>query len=161
MFRRLGSRPRPRPRTSRVSASTSKRPRACNGPVRSSSGCEIYLARAERERKTAIKEHADRVDDLADLLGCGQDPQARRDVVGTLNYAEADIKLPPDDVLIAEAIRNRPDLVALRLGLRLAEANVRLMKANRYEDVYLLYQPYTFLSNAGVAPRSAYAWRSA
>lgn len=55
---------------------------------------------------------------------------------------------PPIDELIRIAMTNRPDLVAFRLGIARAEADVRLARANRFQDVYLLYQPYTFEAGA-------------
>jgi cobalt-zinc-cadmium efflux system outer membrane protein len=41
----------------------------------------------------------------------------------------------------------RPDLIAYRLGIGRAEADVRLAQANRFEDVFLLYTPYGFQAN--------------
>jgi cobalt-zinc-cadmium efflux system outer membrane protein len=41
----------------------------------------------------------------------------------------------------------RPDLAAYRLGLTRAQADVKLALANRFSDVYLLYQPYTLQDN--------------
>ncbi len=51
---------------------------------------------------------------------------------------------PPIAVLTAIALQCRPDLTAFRLGVARAEADVRLARANRFQDVYLLYQPYTW-----------------
>jgi cobalt-zinc-cadmium efflux system outer membrane protein len=51
---------------------------------------------------------------------------------------------PPIDELIRIALSDRPDVAAFRLGILRAEADVRLARANRFQDVYLLYQPYTF-----------------
>jgi cobalt-zinc-cadmium efflux system outer membrane protein len=51
---------------------------------------------------------------------------------------------PPIDELSRLALNNRPDLAAFRLGIARAEADVRLARANRFQDIYLLYQPYTF-----------------
>jgi outer membrane protein, heavy metal efflux system len=50
---------------------------------------------------------------------------------------------PPTEELLRIAFDSRPDVVAFRLGIARAEADVRLAKANRFQDVYLLYQPYT------------------
>ncbi|MBX6315868.1 MAG: TolC family protein, partial [Isosphaeraceae bacterium] len=54
---------------------------------------------------------------------------------------------PPVEELIRIALCTRPDLIAYRLGVGRAEADVRLAKANRFEDVFLLYTPYGFTSN--------------
>jgi cobalt-zinc-cadmium efflux system outer membrane protein len=51
---------------------------------------------------------------------------------------------PPVNELIRMALVFRPDLAAFRLGIARAQADVRLAERNRFQDVYLLYQPYTF-----------------
>ena len=58
----------------------------------------------------------------------------------------------------ASRSRCRPDVVAYRLGLQTAESGVRLARANRYQDAYLLYQPYTFQNNAPFGKQSATSW---
>jgi cobalt-zinc-cadmium efflux system outer membrane protein len=50
---------------------------------------------------------------------------------------------PPIDELTRIALTSRPDVAAFRLGIARAESDVKLAKANRFQDVYLLYQPYT------------------
>lgn len=65
---------------------------------------------------------------------------------------------PPIEGLIQMALAGRPDLVSVRLGIRRAEADVRLALANRYSDVYMLYQPYTFQNNEPVGLKSATSW---
>jgi cobalt-zinc-cadmium efflux system outer membrane protein len=52
--------------------------------------------------------------------------------------------VPDDAWLTRTALESRPDLIAYRLGAKRAESDVRLAKANRFSDVYLVYQPYTF-----------------
>ena len=65
---------------------------------------------------------------------------------------------PPVNELIRLALDGRPDVVAFRLGVQRAEADVRLARANRMSDVYLLYQPYTFQNNAPFDKQSATSW---
>ena len=65
---------------------------------------------------------------------------------------------PPVDVLTRIAVDSRPDVVAYRLGLQRADAEVRLAVANRMSDVYVLYQPYTFQNNAPFDKKSATSW---
>ena len=65
---------------------------------------------------------------------------------------------PPADELIRIALTVRPDLVAQRLGIQRAEADVRLARAHRFADVYVLYQPYTFQDNAPIGLKSATSW---
>lgn len=65
---------------------------------------------------------------------------------------------PPMDQLAWMALECRPDVVAYRLGLQIAESGVRLAQANRYQDAYLLYQPFTFQNNAPIRRESATSW---
>ncbi|MGC8644098.1 MAG: TolC family protein, partial [Isosphaeraceae bacterium] len=55
---------------------------------------------------------------------------------------------PPQEELIQIALSCRPDVVSYRLGLETASSGVRLAKANRFQDAYVLFQPYTYQSNA-------------
>jgi cobalt-zinc-cadmium efflux system outer membrane protein len=66
---------------------------------------------------------------------------------------------PPDtDELVRIALSCRPDVVAFRLGLQVAGSGLRLAQANRFQDAYLLYQPFTFQNNAPFGKQSATAW---
>ncbi|HEX8200175.1 MAG TPA: TolC family protein, partial [Isosphaeraceae bacterium] len=65
---------------------------------------------------------------------------------------------PASEALRPLALGARPDLVAYRLGIRRAEADVRLARANRLSDLYLLYQPYTFQDNTPFGTKSATSW---
>jgi cobalt-zinc-cadmium efflux system outer membrane protein len=60
--------------------------------------------------------------------------------------------------LVRKALAARPDLAAVKLGVRRAEADLRLARSNGYPDVYLLYQPYTFQNNTYLGVPSAYSW---
>ncbi len=60
--------------------------------------------------------------------------------------------------LLRLALVSRPDLAAYRLGLGRAEADVALALANRYPDVFLVVQPYTFQNNAPLGRESATSW---
>ena len=51
-----------------------------------------------------------------------------------------------------------PTSSSFRLGVGRAEADVRLALANRFSDVYVLYQPYTFQDNAPLGLKSAHSW---
>ncbi len=65
---------------------------------------------------------------------------------------------PPVEELIQTALACRPDVVSYRLGLQAAEAGLQLAIANRYQDAYVLYQPYTFQDNAPIGKQSATSW---
>ncbi|MDR3637255.1 MAG: TolC family protein [Isosphaeraceae bacterium] len=79
---------------------------------------------------------------LAALLNV---PPAQADALEVRGLIGDEAPEPPDlDELVRLAQASRPDLAAYRLGLGLADADERLARANRFGDVYLLYQPYTF-----------------
>ncbi len=65
---------------------------------------------------------------------------------------------PPVDEMLGVALAARPDLVSFRLGVGRAEADVRLALANRFADIYVLYQPYTFQDAAPQGLKSAHSW---
>jgi cobalt-zinc-cadmium efflux system outer membrane protein len=65
---------------------------------------------------------------------------------------------PPLSHLTSLALEGRPDIVAQRLGMSRALADVDLAKANRYSDVYLLYAPYVFQNNGPLGFKSSHSW---
>jgi cobalt-zinc-cadmium efflux system outer membrane protein len=65
---------------------------------------------------------------------------------------------PPSDELQQIALAVRPDIVAYRLGVQRAEADVKLALANRYTDIYVLYQPYTYQDNSPFGLKSPTSW---
>jgi cobalt-zinc-cadmium efflux system outer membrane protein len=60
--------------------------------------------------------------------------------------------------LLQRAYEARPDLLAMRLAVERAHADVQLGQANGYPDVYLLWQPYTFQNNSFLGVQSATSW---
>ncbi len=60
--------------------------------------------------------------------------------------------------MVDTALSIRPDLLAIKLGVRRSEADIRAARANAYPDVYVLYQPYTFQNNNYLGVPSAYSW---
>ncbi len=67
--------------------------------------------------------------------------------------------LPEDEqTLLQRAMDNRSDLIASRLGIHRASAEIQLAKANRYPDAYLLYQPYTLQDNRPFGLKSPTSW---
>jgi cobalt-zinc-cadmium efflux system outer membrane protein len=64
----------------------------------------------------------------------------------------------PRDALVQRALAARPDLIAFRLGVERAHADIRLARANSYPDLYVVYQPYTFQNNTYLGVQSAYSW---
>ena len=71
-----------------------------------------------------------------------------------------DVRALPEEseTFVGWALAGRPDLAAYRFGLTRARADVKLAEANRYSDVYLLAQPYTFQDNRPQGLKSAYSY---
>ena len=63
--------------------------------------------------------------------------------------------IPRGDELVTIALQCRPDVVAYRMGVVYAQEGLKLQKANRYADAYVLYQPYTFQNNSPLHLKSA------
>jgi cobalt-zinc-cadmium efflux system outer membrane protein len=93
---------------------------------------------------------------LAMLLSLPVDQAEAFEVRGTIE--DRGPPPPPPDELMRIALESRPDVVAFRLGLQLAGSGVRLAMANRFQDAYVLYQPYTFQNNSPFGKESATAW---
>jgi len=94
--------------------------------------------------------------DLISVLNIPRDAVETLDLRGSILDPVA--ALPPTVDLAQRALQARPDLVSFRLGTKRAEADVKLAKANRYNDVYVLVQPYTFQDNSPYGLKSAYSW---
>ena len=64
------------------------------------------------------------------------------------------------DALVETGLNARPDLISYRMGLLRAQADVGNARAQRYSDVYLLWQPYTFQDNTyqGLKSATSYAF---
>ena len=60
--------------------------------------------------------------------------------------------------LIDLTLQSRPDLVAQRLGVGHAKAVIDLARAERFHDIYVLYQPYTFQNNTPIGTKSPTSW---
>ena len=65
---------------------------------------------------------------------------------------------PPPEDLIRLALCTRPDVVSYRLGVRRAEAAIKLERAERFPDVFVLYTPYGFTNNAPMNEKSTTSW---
>ena len=94
--------------------------------------------------------------DLGSLMNLTLAEIAQLELKGTINDVAA--PPPPVEELRKLAIAERPDVNSVRLGVRRAEADFRLAKANAYSDVYVLWQPYTFQDNTPYGLKSQYSW---
>ncbi|GAC1472593.1 MAG: hypothetical protein NVSMB9_19950 [Isosphaeraceae bacterium] len=114
-------------------------------------------SRVPAEDPTAVLIDAQRT--LAVLLNLPPAELARRRLRGRLDYRREDEPpLPAPPELAGIALANRPDLVALRHNVARADADIALAKANRFEDVLVLYQPYTFHDGRTGDFKNSVAW---
>jgi cobalt-zinc-cadmium efflux system outer membrane protein len=65
---------------------------------------------------------------------------------------------PPVGELRRIALEGRPDIMSFRLGVQRAEADVRLARAQRYSNPYLLFQPFTYQDNTPYGLKSAVSY---
>jgi outer membrane protein, heavy metal efflux system len=65
---------------------------------------------------------------------------------------------PPLEELVRTALQCRPDLASNRLGVNRADAEVDLARANRLDDVFLFYDPYSYQDNRPSRVPSARSW---
>jgi cobalt-zinc-cadmium efflux system outer membrane protein len=118
---------------------------------KSATSADVYLAKSDRAIAAvglldAEENLLQRKRTLGELLNLHPDQVEGIELRGTIGDLAP---LPPSqDELIAIAFNSRPDLAASRLGIPFAEANVKLQRANRFSDAYLLLQPYTYQNNA-------------
>ncbi|HVX62121.1 MAG TPA: TolC family protein, partial [Pirellulales bacterium] len=64
-------------------------------------------------------------------------------------------QLPGDDELVQMALDNRPDVQAFRLGIGRAQADARVAKKERIEDVFVVYSPFVFQNNGPIGKLNA------
>ena len=94
--------------------------------------------------------------DLISLLNLPRESVQTLDLRGSI--LDPTSELPPIEELSNMAFQSRPDILAYRLGIKRAEGDVKLARANRFNDVYVLVQPYTFQDNTPYGLKSAYSW---
>ncbi len=93
---------------------------------------------------------------LATQLNIPSDQAEGIEPRGTLKYSNV---VPPSMTeMIAIALESRPDVISFRFGLERAKSDVKLQYANRYQDVYVLYQPYTLQDNTPFGLKSPTSW---
>lgn len=106
------------------------------------------------ESATAVLRQAQQT--LAALLNLPPEEASCLQVRGRLDPRE--VPLPCVEALIDRAVQGRPDLVAYRLGIRRAQAELRLARSERFEDVFVLYTPYQFQDNGALGLQNASSW---
>jgi cobalt-zinc-cadmium efflux system outer membrane protein len=81
-----------------------------------------------------------------------------RQLKGRLSFPRDEENIPPVACLVEIALCNRPDLAAQRLAVRVADLNVEAVLASRFDDVLLLYQPFTGKAGAPFGQPNGVAW---
>ena len=117
---------------------------------------EILIDSTDLTLLEAQETHDDAMRTLAALIGIPPEQAETFPIRGHLRVE--DIQLPDVDDLIARAQACRPDLTAFRLGVNRAHSEVRLARANRYDDAFLIYQPMTAQEGLKPGDRAAYSW---
>jgi cobalt-zinc-cadmium efflux system outer membrane protein len=108
------------------------------------------------QRDEAVKALRQANQVLGYLLNLPGEEADRLEVRGRVR--EEAVEPPTLDALLQIARESRPDLSAFHLGIHLAEANVAVERSSRFEDVFLLYTPYTFTNNAPINQNSTTSW---
>jgi cobalt-zinc-cadmium efflux system outer membrane protein len=116
----------------------------------------LVLERARGSLGEAEEAYADAQEGLAVLLNLPAPDVAGLAPQGSLRGSFAEP--PTGDELTALALRCRPDVHAARLGIDRAGAEARLQRANRFEDVYLFYDPITYQDNRPQNLLSSHSW---
>jgi len=92
-------------------------------------------------------------------LNCPLEELRQRGVFGRLVFQkEEEPVLPPEEDLVRAALAIRPDLITQRITVSRADADVLTARANRFDDVLLMYQPYTFYNGQGFDLKNKLAW---
>ena len=110
---------------------------------------EIALADAEEQYQSDLRT-------LGSLLK--MTPQEAESIELRASLKDAQETPILGEALMRLALVNRPDLMAYRLGMERAEADFQLALANRYPDLFVLAQPYTFQDNRPFNAKSAHSW---
>ena len=95
--------------------------------------------------------------DLGSLMNLTLDEIAQLELRGTIN----DVAPPPPPIAVLRklAVAERQDIVSIRSGVHRAQADfLQFAKANAYNDIYVLWQPYTFQDNTPYGLKSQYSW---
>jgi len=131
---------------------------AARGPSAADEADRLALAvdRAEAAAEDAAAAFADAQEGLAVLLSL---PTADVDGLAPRGSLRDPYPPPPaGEELTSLALRCRPDLRAARLGVDRAAAEVNLQRANRFDDIYLFYDPLTIQDNSVYRQQSATSW---
>ncbi len=116
----------------------------------------FVLERARSSLGEATEAFEDAQEGLAVLLNMPANETSRLQPQGILRDSYP--PPPPAEELAVIALKCRPDLLAARLGIGRANAELNLQRANRLDDVYLFYDPITIQDNSPFGKPSASSW---
>ncbi len=115
---------------------------------------ERELAAMSREDQRGRQEEARRK--LGELLGLTAGEADTLKLQGTLR--DPGPEPPALGDLVSIALGQRPDLVAHRLGIERAQAELMQERAERFSDAYFLYTPFEYRDNHPEGTSSTSAW---
>ncbi|MFM9059705.1 MAG: TolC family protein [Planctomycetaceae bacterium] len=116
----------------------------------------VLLERSRMALEDAVEAYDDAREGLGVLLSMPPAEAARLDPHGSLRD---DAPPPPGlEELETLALKCRPDLRAARLGVGRAGAELALQRANRFDDIFLFYDPITIQDNSPYGQPSAQSW---
>jgi cobalt-zinc-cadmium efflux system outer membrane protein len=129
------------------------------GPAGRSAGTERLAIELDKAR-AALDDAADTLGDAREALALllNLSPEQAADLEPRGSMRDLAPPAPPLEELTRIALSNRPDVNAARLGLARAEAEVRLARANRLDDVFLFYDPITYQDNRAAKLPSGRSW---
>ncbi|NBW87255.1 MAG: TolC family protein, partial [Planctomycetia bacterium] len=116
----------------------------------------LVLERSRAALGDTTEAFEDAQEALAVLLNMPPDESSLVQPRGSLRDAVP--PAPGVEELSAIALRCRPDVHAARLGVNRAGAEVRLQRANRFDDVFLFYDPITYQDNRPSGQLSSHSW---
>ena len=117
---------------------------------------KIQLRTAQLGIADAVSAYRKAKFDLGSLMNLTREEVDSMELRGTIYDKQP--PPPPVEELCRIALETRPDIISFRLGVVRAEADVRLARANRYANPYLLFQPYTYQDNSPYGIRSAVSY---
>ena len=110
--------------------------------------------------RTALEEARANYQDAREVIGLllSMDIEEAAQIEPRGSLRERSPSPPPLEQLVQIALEQRPDLGAARRGVGRAGAEITLARANRFEDVFLFYDPYTYQDLAYQKVLSARSW---
>ncbi|QEH33538.1 Cobalt-zinc-cadmium resistance protein CzcC precursor [Aquisphaera giovannonii] len=110
--------------------------------------------------RDSLIEARDALNDAQEALAVliGAPPEETETIMPRGSLRDKGPTAPALEELTRLALSHRPDLVAARRGIGRAQAEVALQKANRLDDVFLFYDPFTYQDLSSQKLKSATSW---